>query len=813
MSRAMRKMMRLPAGERALVVAGVAALLVMAAVAGAEPGFEPLLAPHGATALLEQDATVFAGLDGAGLAFAPADAPESWRIWHPGEGLGGGEVTDLAWSGRYLWVATADGGLTRIEDPAGEPSFRQYTSNLGSLDVTAVAGTVIGQGERVYYGMREGGIGRIIDGISGNIYTAEQDGLVDDRVTSLALLGEDLFIGTETGVSLFSGNTFTTINAGLPDTLIHDLAVTGDGAVAAATDAGVFVWDPDAAAWSELGSFGRSAHVLAADPGGLYALNDDGSSALALWDGQVWTDITLPYPTVSAVAAGANLWVAGRRALPGMGSGASYAWYARGGTTGGFASVTLSGSLVRNAEGVAFDSGGGAWVGSYVADAVSGLADGQWQGIYELDANTEDARGLFNYYSNILSMAGDPQGRVWIDQYTTGLIRHDPATGLDAYFTPQTSGLSGAYILDMVFHPDGPLILTHDIAWQEGAQYDEKVDILLDPDRAEDPGQWITLPTDTGGITSTNRIWSALVVRRDVIWFAAEDYGLLRWDINGDGAGPDDPLTWDDFGDDRWDGPLDAWYGTGNDPKRVHGLALAPDGTIWAGGNGLVRFSYDESARLATVLETYTEKTSNFLPGLVSAAVSDVAVDGNGDVWVACSAGLNRVRRSGGQVVVDAWLDLGNYLANPNFGLLYSTGVIAPLPGTTYRDLAVSPDGRRVLLSADRGAALITVDTPAGSSGGGVLDGVHCYPNPWVPTLNDGYLKLGGLPAAAADGGVEAVVYTLEGERVYRTSGVLPDTGFWDGRNRFGDPVATGMYVLRVSWRGQSVAVPLNVVR
>ncbi len=801
---------RMPTGR--VLMAGFLALMIGTGVE-AEPVFQPLLAAHDMTSLLEHDGFVYGGLDGGGLVVRPVDDPGHGERWYAGLGLGGNEITDLAWTGRYLWVATADGGLTRIGDPGGNPDFRQYTSNLGSLDITAVTGTIIGESERVFYGMRNGGLGQITDGLSGNIYTAEQDDLIDNDINALVFYHDDLFIATPSGISRFAGNVFTTLNEGLPAGGVTDLVTTDADQLLAGTEEGVYGWDPELELWQAVGNFGFPVGDLAAGPAGVYALRTKWNGLLRRWNGETWTTVDISESRCSAVASGRELWFSGPWTRPDGSAGQAYLGHVSNqGVTG---IHILAAPLVRNAEGVAFDTQGTAWVGSYVANAVSGLkVEDAWINIYSLAEDSDYEYGLFNHYSNILSMTGDLQGQVWISQYTTGLIRHDPVTGKDTYYTPADGGMSGAFILDMVVHPDGPLITTHDIVWKEGREYPEKVDVLLDTDHGDDPGQWLTLPLDTGGITSTNRIWSALVERRDVVWFAAEDYGLLRWDINGDGQGPDDPLTWSDFSDDRWDGPLTAFFGSGSDPKKVKGLALAPDGSIWAGGNGLVRFSYDAVSRLATVLETYGEKTSNFLPGLVSGSVSDVVVDGNGDAWVTSTAGVNRISSRGGEVTVDAWIDLPNYLANSNYGLLYSTGVIAPLPGTIYRDLAVSPDGRHVLLSADRGAVLIDVGSGSAGAGQANLAGIYCYPNPWHPTDSGGTVKLGGLPVDELGGtGVKAEVYNLEGELVFRNTGVLPDQGFWDGRNRFGDTAATGTYVVRVSWSGQAVTIPLSVVR
>ena len=102
----------------------------------------------------------------------------------------------------------------------GTPTFRQYTSNLGSLDVTAVTGAVIGGSERVFYGMDGEGLGQINSGLSGNIYTADQDGLISDDVTALQMFHGDLFVGTPAGISRFANNVFTDQNTGLTSLVI-----------------------------------------------------------------------------------------------------------------------------------------------------------------------------------------------------------------------------------------------------------------------------------------------------------------------------------------------------------------------------------------------------------------------------------------------------------------------------------------------------------------------------------------------------------------------------------------------------------------
>jgi hypothetical protein len=346
------------------------------------------------------------------------------------------------------------------------------------------------------------------------------------------------------------------------------------------------------------------------------------------------------------------------------------------------------------------------------------------------------------------------------------------------------------------------------------------VDVLLEPASWGDSANWISLPQTIDAIGSEAKIWDAVIERRDVIWFAVETAGLIRWDINGQFAGPDDELTWADGSDDHWAGPIDAFVDTNgfivSDPTKVRGLAMAASGGIWAGGTGLVRFIYDPADESAEAVEYWTEKTLPFENGLINGAVQDVVVDVNGDTWAATTAGLNRLRVRDGETLIDQWMDMGNYFLFPSFRGLYSPNVIAELPGGWYNQLAINEAGTGILVSSTSGAAELTVDVgvDVGPSGEASVDKLYCYPNPWTPAGADGGLKLGGFPTDVDDDDSAFVeIYNLEGQLVYRYRAVVADTEFWWGQNRVGEDVATGMYVVKITWQDETRIRTLAVVR
>ncbi|MBM4131066.1 hypothetical protein FJ250_08550 [bacterium] len=794
-----------------LLLAAVLALAATARPARSQTvDLQPLLLQREVTAIVEVGGRVFAGLDGGGLATAPVGDLGAVEVWTASADLSGNNITDLAWSGAHLWIATDGGGLTRVTDPGGAPTFRQYASNLGGRDLTAVAGAMVGGSERVYYAMEGAGIGQIIDGLSGNLYTAEQDGLIANDVNALQIWQGQLFIGTPVGVSRFAANVFTNQNAGLGSLVVNDFAIESGGSLLAATNGGVYRWNDAASTWQIVRSLGVWVTRVSCRQNEIWALGLDssGNGVLEAATGGVWRTVALTNPKCRSVHAGADVWIGGRSQQVSGSRVLEQAYLGRREAGDQFTFLDFRASLARSVEGVTFTPGGDIWIGDWRGAYVSRLRNGAWTYLWESAHVAPDSNGIFTAGGNVLCMAAGPDGTVWANQFTQGILRIDGATGKVNHLTSTSSGLSGHFVVNLVTHPDGPLIAMHDVS---DAQ---KVDVLIDPDGWRNPANWITLPL-TGGLGTGPSVWDALVERRDVIWFAVENVGLVRWDVNGDLAGPGDPLTWADQSDDRWDAPIAGLAGTAPNLGRAVGLALGRDGTLWAGGNGVVQFTYDEAARRARLLTAVGEKFTASSVGLVNGNVADLAVDANGDVWVATRTGLNRIRGSGGDVSVAVWIDLQNYYGSTTYQALYSANTIAPLPGLSYRKIVADGAGRRLLLTSDQGTVLLTVGAGGGGDAQDALTLAFCYPNPWVgnPLAGAG-LRLGGLPAGVtADEPATVEIYDLQGELVYRDPQVTADTAFWNGTSRMGGAIQSGYYLLRLSWRGFETTMTLAVVR
>jgi ligand-binding sensor domain-containing protein len=112
----------------------------------------------------------------------------------------------------------------------------------------------------------------------------------------------------------------------------------------------------------------------------------------------------------------------------------------------------------------------------------------------------------------------------------------------------------------------------------------------------------------------------ALVRQGDILWAATEG-GLLRWNTT--------TLVYD---------RLTAADGLGSD--RVNGVAIAPDGTVWAAtAGGLSRYAPGRQAGVGWLTHT-RENTDR---GLVDDEVLAVAVDGQGRIWAGTAHGLCRL--------------------------------------------------------------------------------------------------------------------------------------------------------------------------
>jgi hypothetical protein len=284
--------------------------------------------------------------------------------------------------------------------------------------------------------------------------------------------------------------------------------------------------------------------------------------------------------------------------------------------------------------------------------------------------------------------------------------------------------------------------------------------------------------------------------------------GLLRWDVNGLGAGPDAPLTWFDERDDDWSNPILNVPGSSLELDQANAIAIGADGSIFAGGQGLVQFAYEPVQQLVSLRAQWEQKQSALDVGLLGQTVTGLAFDHNGALWTLSSGGLNRLRFLASGLVIDAFTDLATYLTfDASF---YSPSAISALPGGEYRGLDVSDSGRFLVLSSDLGGAVVEVPEFTQEVDEGELETAYLYPNPFPDDAGGELLNIGGIDVSD-ETPLRVEVLNLVGQIVYRSSELDNAEGIWDGRTRFGDRVASGMYVVKLSYGGKTVVRTLAV--
>lgn len=765
--------------------------------------------------LLEYDGRLYAGLTDGGLSVRSITGDGTATRWTTREGLGGNRVTDLYLHDDVLWVATEDAGLTRIDLAGATPDYHLFLTNIGDdLSVAAVAVTEVGGKERAYFGLVDGGVGVISDGLPGQIFTfASTDGaLVDDAIRDMIISDGDLWIATAAGISRLRDNAFADVSEGLGHESVACLLDDADAGLLAGDASGVWSWDESSGTWSDFGGLGASVIALVRWDDAVWALSA-GSGAtgrLHRWDGSAWDSRDLPEDGALTLAGGTELWTGGSRRPISSNYKALHAWVAGSADGADWTLWNTSELAFSSVDGVAVDPDGDVWAGARLGAGFSEWSDEAWTQHLTLAADAADSVGAFNIDGGYLDVHALPDGEIWMTQFGSGVIRYRPDEPDCDHLSTDTSEIAGNRVLRIADHPDGPVILMSD---RQG------VDVILDPDAWRDADQWLHLPTGTPGLGSTNVSDACVGATPDQIWFVVKNVGLVLWDVNG-AAGGDAELTWTDDSDDIWTDALTGIDGTTYDLTGAKAVEVASDGSVWVGGGGgVLHFSvddYDADGIDATLLHVVHALNSTNEVGLMQSSVLDIELDRNGDLWAAHAAGLDRVVTRTGTLRVDAFsgpVQFAGYSLLDN----YSADILAGLPGGLIRELDSSEDGSLIVAGSEGGLILVEVSA-AGVDASGPLDQLYLYPNPLRPDRHAG-LYLGDVVAEVAwgeyalTGGAHVEVYDLEGQLIYRDRHVAADTAFWNGENLEGQSVAPGVYMVRIELDGQTVVKAVTLLR
>ncbi len=559
------------------------------------------------------------------------------------------EVTDIAFSGPLLWMATTGGAV--LFDPA-DSTYKTYTTadGLPTNDLLCVAvapdgtpwfggrGAVLsfdGQGWRSYdpgfymaanIAVAPDGTVWVVgdgaahwDGQSWTLYGAEEGLAAEQGLVNDVAFAPDgaVWVGTPTGVARLDGQRWIAYD--MPEdeatTSVGALAVGPDGTVWTASYQGLSHFDGET--WT---TFENEAEV-AAFPAGMDVpcpinavvvapdgkIWTGGSSDVGVYDGTSWTNYANQNSMlVSAVAIAPDgaIWFGTEES--GIGRVEE----------GGYSTFFASELPQNDTTSVAIAPDGAAWLTPFFAPSVWAVRfDGEsWKNYGEED-------GLPYEAGNTLVLA--PDGLPWI--VGQGVYRFDGQRWID-----MGAPISGASITGIAFAPDG----TAWISSYKGA--------------ARLQGQMWTTFLAADGLAGDS-LTAVAVAADGTAWLGTDENGLSRFDGTGwttlTGA---DGLPGDDIsalavapdgslwvgtpydGLARFDGG--AWV-VFPDVLNIEMIAPAPNGAIW------VATSYGAWFFDGTNWTTYTAAD-----GLASDQVQGISVAPDGAVWFATENGVSKYR-------------------------------------------------------------------------------------------------------------------------------------------------------------------------
>jgi photosystem II stability/assembly factor-like uncharacterized protein len=223
---------------------------------------------------------IYAGTFG-GVYVSP-DTGDSWS--NINNGLIATRIMAFARNDTWLFASTESSGLFRSNDDGTTWIRTQGLSNFNSL---------LSIGTDLYAGVGEMVCRSTDNGESWSMSQVSDIG--KNNITALAEAGSNLFAGTSGSGVFYSpdkGVSWTSVNAGLSDTLIQCLAVRGTD-LYAGTDNGVFFSADYGTGWTPFNSGLSDVKVqcLAVSRGNLFAGTENGGVYVSTIEGNNWTPV------------------------------------------------------------------------------------------------------------------------------------------------------------------------------------------------------------------------------------------------------------------------------------------------------------------------------------------------------------------------------------------------------------------------------------------------------------------------------------------------------------------------------------------
>ena len=274
----------------------------------------------------------------------------------------------------------------------------------------------------------------------------------------------------------------------------------------------------------------------------------------------------------------------------------------------------------------------------------------------------------------------------------------------------------------------------------------------------------------TGGRIRSDAI-PAIEAEGEYLWIGYLDQGVTRVKLAADGSLPTDFSAWTQYEPGSTANPLVG--------DRITAIATRPD-EVWIGTNSGVSIYRRQGG---------TGRWSSYRAAagqLPANGVIDIALTRDNS-WIAVDgAGVTRMHRE------------------PDDNYTFTTFTSPDLVNANVTALASSLDSEELWVGTLAGLSLFRERT---SLTGEEISDLNLYPNPFNPACNEP-IRFQNLPGVTSGG----VIVDVSGHIIRRIEkGLAMDDPFWDGRDESGEPVAPGLYIVRVStpqgWLSGKVAV------
>ncbi len=725
------------------------------------------------------------------------------------------QVTDLALTPSGVWVATG-GGVFRYSPEDG--SLQRFTAVEGLHQVGVRALAWDARRQVLWIGYGDGVIDRL-DPASGTIRAffemARSDRFPDRQIFRLHMQGDTLLVATAFGVVVFDPvagvvrDTYTQFGA-FSDIAVYDLTIgpgpDGQPTLWLATDQGVAhaplthpnLKDPSAWTLEREGLQGRlpvralSLHdqtLYAGLERGLAVRQPDGSYELR-WLGEAVTDLQPLNDLLLGTAGNRVLRIDATTGVQTLGSDslgrplrlaadAKALWIGDGengllraavpdaGATGlaVLEAILPDGPYVNVFADLTIDPSGNLWGTDAATGGTAGFhrmdPGGQWMAYLP---------SMLGGRSAFRPVHADAAGNVWVGSDGSGLVQVAPDGTLRFYdaanstLEPAAGTSSFIIVRGLGSDPEGRL-------WVANLSAPHPLHVRL-PD-----GTWQRAPIPSCINSLSTTLGRLLVDEYGQLWIVAVSRGNLRintglilYDPGNDPARANDDAC--RYLSERGSG------GQGLPGVSVQALAEDRDGRIWIGtSEGLAYVLNNPFAasdpNTVPIWPLVDERQPGENPFLLSGlSVNDLAVDPANRLWVATNEGVYVIEQAGVDFRIAAHFTQEN----------------SPLLSDIVQAVAVDAQSGRVFLATTAGLVSYQGDAIAPAEQARPL---FVYPNPVrVGPEEDAIVFIEGLVEAT-----ELRIVTVDGRLVtsFKTRGGRVR---WDGRDRYGRPVPSGVYLI-----------------